>query len=131
MLRSILSVLGGFVITAACVMIGTIVTARLMLGTRSREDMMKMTPTPKYIAVNLVYSAAFAVLGGFLTAQFAGHDPIPHALVLAGLMFVLGLMSFLQGLKQKTPQGRGYSATLVILGPVSAILGGWLRSRCA
>jgi hypothetical protein len=128
MLRSILSVLAGFAAIAALIMPTTILSARLMLGTRSREDMMKMKPTPAFTAVNLAFSAAFGVLGGFLTAWIAGHAPLKHAGALAGLMFVMGIFTFLQNLKMKTSEGRGYSGTLVILGPACALLGGWLQS---
>ena len=128
MLRSILSVLAGFAAIAALIMPATIISARLMLGTRSREDMMKMKPTPAFTAVNLAFSAVFGVLGGFLTAWIAGHAPLKHALALAGLMFVMGIFSFLQNLKMKTSEGRGYGAMLIILGPACALLGGWLQS---
>ena len=128
MLRSILSVLAGFAAIAALIMPATIISARLMLGTRSREDMMKMKPTPAFTAVNLAFSVVFGVLGGFLTAWIAGHAPLKHALALAGLMFVMGIFSFLQNLKMKTSEGRGYGATLIILGPACALFGGWLQS---
>ena len=128
MLRSVLSVLAGFAATAALIMPATILSARLMLGTRSREDMMKMKPTPAFTAVNLTFSTVFAVGGGFLTAWIAGHAPLRHAGALAGLMFVMGLFSFLQNVKMKTSEGRGYSGTLVILGPTCALLGGYLQS---
>jgi hypothetical protein len=128
MLRSVLSVLAGFAAMAALIMAATILSARLMLGTRGRADLMKMKPTPAFMAVNLAYSAAFGVLGGFLTAWLAGRAPLPHALALAGLMFVMGIFSFLQNMKMKTSEGRGYGATLIILGPACALFGGWLRS---
>jgi hypothetical protein len=127
MLRSVLSVLAGFVAIAALIMAATILSARLMLGTRCREDMMKMKPTPAFTAVNLAFSAVFGVFGGFLTAWIAGRAPMRHALALAGLMFVMGIFSFLQNMKMKTSEGRGYGGTLVILGPVCALLGGWLQ----
>jgi len=130
MLRSILSILAGFAAMALLIMPATIISARLMLGTRSREDMMKIKPTPKFIAVNLVYSALFAGFGGWLTATLADHAKMKHAFALAGLMFAMGLFSFLQNLKLKTSEGRAYSGSLVILGPASALLGGWLQTRC-
>jgi len=130
MLRSILSVLAGFAAIAALVMPATIISARLMLGTRSREDMMKMKPTPAYTAVSLVFSAIAGVFGGWLTARIADHAPMRHVFGLAGFMFVMGLFSFAQNLKMKTAQGRWYGGTLVVLGPASAILGGWLCAAC-
>lgn len=129
MLRSILCILAGFAAMAALIMPATILSARLMLGTRSREDMMKMKPTPKFIAVNLVFSALFGVFGGWLTATLADHSKMKHVYALGGLMFVMGIFSFLQNVKMKTTEGRGYSGSLVILGPVAAILGGWLATH--
>ena len=128
MLRSILSVLAGFASMAVLVMVATIVAARLMLGTRGREDMMKMKPTPAFTAVNLGYSAAFAVVGGFLTARLAGHAPMNHALALAGLMFFMGIFSFFQSAGSNQP--KWYGLTLIVLGPACATLGGWLQQRC-
>ena len=127
MFRSIGSIIAGFVVIALLVMPMTIVTARIMLGTRSREDMMRMTPTPAYTVVNLAFSAVAGVCGGYLTGWLAGRAPLAHAAGLAAVMFVTGLGSFLQNVKGKTSQGRAYSGTLVILGPVSALIGGWLR----
>jgi len=127
MLRNVLAVLVGFFVMAALTMPATVLAARTMLGTRSREDMMRMTPTPPYLAVNLTFSALFAGLGGYVTSQ-VGRSFV-DVYVLAALMFVLGLVSARQNMQQKTSQGRWYSMTLVVLGPVSALIGGWLQSR--
>lgn len=125
MLRSVLSVLAGFASMTVLVMVATIVSARLMLGTRGREDMMKMKPTPAFTAVNLVYSGAFAVFGGFLTAAIAGRAPLNHALALAGLMFVMAIFSSIT--TRGSNQPKGYGVALMILGPAGAVLGGYLQ----
>jgi hypothetical protein len=128
MLRSILSVVAGFAVIMLLIMPATILSARIMLGTRSREDMMTMTPTPAYMSVNFAFSALFAVVGGYVAAWIAGRLPIQHAAGLAALMFLMGIVSFRQNLKMKTSQGRVYSGTLVVLGPICALIGGWLRA---
>ena len=128
MLRSVLSVLAGFAAMAVLIMVATIVASRLMLGTRGREEMMKAKPTRAFITVNLVYSAAFAIFGGFLTACIATHAPLKHALVLAGLMFFMGIFSFFQTAGSNQP--KWYGLTLVVLGPACAVLGGWLHQVC-
>ena len=128
MLRSVLSVIAGFAAIMLLVMPATILSARIMLGTRSRADMMTMTPTPAYMTVNLAFSALFAIVAGYLTAWIAGRSPMAHAAALAAVMFVMGIVSFRQNLKMKTSQGRSYSGTLVVLGPVCALIGGWLRA---
>lgn len=126
MLRSILSVLAGFAAMTGLVMAATIVSARLMLGIRGREEMMKVKPTPKFIAVNLVYSAAFAVLGGFLTAFVAGRAPLSHAFALAGLLLIMAIFSHFQAAKSNQPKWYGF--LLMLLGPACALLGGWLQA---
>lgn len=126
MLNSVLAVLGGFVAMTALIMIATIIAARVMLGTRGREDMMKMKPTPAFTAVNLIYSAAFAILGGFITARIAHHAPLQHALALAAVMFAMAVFSFF--LQRKSNEPRWYGVVLMILGPVCASLGGYLQT---
>ena len=56
MLRSVLSVIAGFAAIVVLVMISTILLARTMLGTRGREDMMKMKPTLPFTWASLVSS---------------------------------------------------------------------------
>jgi hypothetical protein len=129
MLRSVLAVLAGFFAMALLTMPATIIASRVMLGTKSREDMIRMTPTPPYLAVNLTFSALFAALGGYITSWIG--QSLLDVYVLAALMFVLGLVSARQNMQQKTSQGRWYGITLVILGPLSALVGGWLQSRSA
>src|SRR4051812_46933486 len=116
MLRNIVAVLAGFLAMMVLTMPATIVAARVMLGTRSREEMMRMTPTPSYLAVNLTFSAVFAALGGYITSQIGQSFTTVYAF--AALMFVAGFLSARQNERQKTSQGRRYSWTLVVLGPV-------------
>ena len=130
MFRSVLSVIAGFVAVAVLVMPATIISARLLLGVRGRQQMMTMKPTPGFITVNLVFSLVFAVFGGFLTALIAGRARMQHAGALAALMFVTGILSFLQNVKMKTSEGRVYSGSLVILGPTGALLGGYIQTLC-
>ena len=79
MLRSVLSVLAGFLSMMVLVMPFTVISARVMLGTRSREDMMKTPPTPAYVNLNLLFSGLAAALGGFVAGRVATHAPLAHA----------------------------------------------------
>jgi hypothetical protein len=126
MVRSILSVFAGFVLMAVLVMIATGLAAKMMLHAPDMRSAMKLKPTPAYLAVNLIYSGFFAMAGGFAAAILAGRAPVMHALALAALMFVLGLVSLFQNTDSQQP--RWYAVTLLVLGPVCAILGGYLQS---
>lgn len=120
MVRSIVGVIAGFVVMALLTMLATAVAAKAMLAGGGNPPL----PTRPYLAVNLAYSAAFAALGGYLSAVIAARAPVGHALVLAGLLLITGIYSF--ALNQPG-QPRWYAATLIGLGPLSALLGGYLR----
>ena len=126
MLRSVLSVLAGFFSMMVLVMPFTVISARIMLGTRSREDMMKTPPTPAYVNLNLAFSGLAGILGGFVAARVATHAPMIHSGTLAGFMAVFGFFAWRQDIEKKTAEGRRFGGTLVVLGPVCALLGGWL-----
>ncbi|HEX7937593.1 MAG TPA: hypothetical protein VF483_01305 [Gemmatimonadaceae bacterium] len=128
MLRSVLAILAGFLSMMVLVMPFTVITARVMLGTRTREDMMKTPPTPAYVNLNLLFSGLAAVLGGFVAGRVATHVPLGHAAVLATFMAVFGFVSWRVDIEKKTAEGRRFGGTLVVLGPVCALIGGWLAS---
>jgi len=129
MLRSVLSVLAGFFSGMVLIMPFTIISARIMLGAKSREDMMKTPPTPAYVNLNLVFNGLAAVLGGYVTARVADHSQFTHVIALASFMLVLGFVSWRVDIEKKTAEGRRFGGTLVVLGPLGALLGGWLAVR--
>jgi len=121
MVRSIVGVVAGFLAMALLTMIATAIAAKAMLAAGGDPP----RPTPPYLAVNLAYSAAFAVLAGYLSAVIAARAPVGHALVLAGLLLAMGILSFTLN---QPGQPRWYAATLIGLGPFGALLGGYLRA---
>ena len=125
MIHSILSVLAGFALLSVLIMIATVVACRLMLGVRGRQAMMNVKPTRAFIFVNLVYSAFFGVVGGFVTATIADHARFMHAVALAGLIFAMAVFSFFGS--ARSPQPKGYGVALMVLGPACAVLGGYLQ----
>ena len=124
MIRSILSVIVGYLTMAVLVAISTAVVARLMLpGVRVGQP---LQPTGAHMIINLSYSSLFAAAGGFVCSLIAGRYPLAHALALACLVAVLGLVFFLQS-SSAGPQPLWYSLTLLLLCPAGVILGGYVR----
>lgn len=124
MLRSVAAVAAGFALLALGVMIATRMAVGLMLPAPDAG------PTPAYLAVNLAYSAAFAVAAGYVTAKVAPSAPRAHALALAGVLLLLGVAAVGGTAAAGAPQDNQpvwYPYVMLVLGPAGAILGGMLR----
>lgn len=81
-------------------------------------------PTPAYLAINLVYSAAASAIGGYATASLAQARHSAHAMILALMILVVNVSGFFN---PQPGQERWYLAALIVLGPVSAVVGGRIR----
>ncbi|SRR5712692_5315526 len=121
--RSIAGVIAGFAVIAALTMLATFVAVKTLLPTAHGVSMPQ--PTATYLAVNLTYSALFAVLGGYVAATIAARAPLLHAVVLGGILLVMSIVSYVQNAAQ---QPRWYAVSLTALGPVCVIAGGYLRA---
>ena len=126
MIRSVLSILAGYVLMAVLIMVATVVSARLMLHVSGVDEMRTMKPTVTYMIVNLGYSGVFAVLGGFAAAALAKRAPLIHALILAVIMIGMGIALMFSNTGNEEPGW--YSRALLVLGPGGALLGGYLQS---
>jgi predicted MFS family arabinose efflux permease len=132
MLRSVLSVIEGYVVMAVVVMIGTIAaTAALVPGglaaMKNAKASPPITPSRNYLAANLLISLIGAILGGWVTARVAIYSPMIHVGILALLIVA---MSFLSARKQgSTGQPSWYPMTIAVLGIAGVLLGGVLAAR--
>ena len=125
MIRSILSVVVGYLTMAILVGVTTAVVAKLMLPAAAAGQLPQ--PTMPYMVINLVYSALFAAAGGFVCSLIAIRSPLAHALVLAALVALLGLVFFFQNYSASA-QPRWYSLSILVLCPLGVMAGGYLRS---
>lgn len=84
--------------------------------------------TTGLIAGSIAYGAVFAALGGLSAASIAGRKPLGHALVLAGLIALAGLVHpWLE--PGANPRWLDLSAVLVMA--PAAVAAGWARSKLA
>ena len=130
MFRSVAAVLGGLLTMIVLVAAATMASVALMGGGAAAGGM-PANPGSAYLAVNLVYSFAAAVAGGWLTARLAPSRPRLHVAVLAALMAMLSAvsMSQQQSAGASAQQSSGYLWTVAVLGILGVFLGGWLRTR--
>jgi hypothetical protein len=132
MLRSVLSVIEGYVVMAVVVMLGTLAaTAALVPGglaaMKNAQAGGTITPGRNYLAANLLISLIGAILGGWVTARVAIYSPMIHVGILALLIVVMSVAS---ARKQGTAgQPSWYPMTITVLGIAGVLLGGLLQAR--
>ena len=127
MLRSIGSVVLGYVVLALITIVGTSAAAALLLPRRPAAPQPGMPPplTTSYLAANLTLSTLAAVVGGYVTARMAPARPMVHVAVLALLIVALSILSSRSPMS--TGQPAWYKRILPLLGLVGAVVGGLLR----
>lgn len=130
MLRSVLAVAAGFAVTVLLVLVTTAVTGLAFgLPMTTSPGAPVTTPGVGYLAVNLLFAIVSALAGGWTTARLSVAHPMLHALVLAAIIFALGIM----GARTPQPgQPHWYPWTLALIGPVGILVGaGLVRRRAA
>jgi hypothetical protein len=119
-LRSILAVLAGYVATAVIVMAGTF-AAMAALGMT-----MTSTPTPPYLAANLLVSFAAAVVGGWVCARIAPARATAHGVALAAVFFLFAMLP-MGGAANGQPGW--YVPAIAAIGVVGVMAGALLEQR--
>jgi hypothetical protein len=120
--RAFLALLGGF---AAMAFVVGVITA-MLVKLAPRWVGQQGHPRTAYVLVNLGYSLAGAMLGGYITAWIARGNILAHVLALTLIMLLLAALSALQ---QRGQQPIWYQLLLVAVMPIGALLGGLLRLR--
>jgi hypothetical protein len=118
--RSFLAILAGFATMAVLVTLVTVAITKSLprlIGDPGH-------PRRRYLLLNLVYSAAFAISGGYVTAFIAKSDPLRNTMMLA---IVVLLLSGLSALQLRGQQPVIYQFALIILTPIAVLAGGLIR----
>jgi len=124
-MRSLLAVIVGFAAMAIAVIAATVVAMRLLYP--EAEPGLLPAPTTSWLAVNLVYSLAAAVLGGWLAAYLAPRAPFAHAVALAVVAVAMAVPGILSGGSPGQPDW--YPAVMAGLAVGGILLGGKLARR--
>lgn len=87
---------------------------------------MTTAPTSAQMTSLLAIKVVAGALAGYLTAALAASHRWQHALIFAALIFCVGLLGVLamRGMPRSS-----YTTYVLIISPLSIIVGGWLRSR--
>ena len=118
LLRSFLAVMAGFIVMSLAVFLLLIVAVNLM----HRQ--------PRgHLLVDVLCALVASVIGGFVTARFAPRHPFRHAAVLAGVMLIMGAISFVHPDAAAQQQATGFRILMTLLPPACALAGAALFLR--
>jgi peptidoglycan/LPS O-acetylase OafA/YrhL len=124
MLRSILSIVLGYVAMAVATMVATVLLCLAFGIPLNLSGSMLKVPAGFNIAL-LGASALCAALGGFIAASVARRSRRLHAIVLAAIVLVLGVAYAM--FKKNGPEPEWYLAALPVVGAVAVAGGGVLK----
>ena len=122
MLRNILAIIAGYV-----VLVGIIYAANFALQAVKPEwFLIGAPPAPAYLAVNIAYSFAAALVAGYLAAFVATPSKLHSVYVLAAVSLAMAILS---ATNADADQPRWYQVVRAIVMPSAVIAAGWLRVR--
>ena len=125
--RGIAAVAAGFLAMSMLVVATTLAVGRV-LAPEVAAGVEAGAVSTSYLTLNLLYSALFAVLGGYVTARLAVTRRWAHVLALAGVLAMFGAAGALAGDAQ-AGQPVWYAWAITALGVAGVLGGGALRLR--
>jgi hypothetical protein len=90
MLRSVLAVVAGFLVTTLLAVGADLALRALVPGAFSPDGRIERT---SLLLLALAYGAASAVVGAYVTGRLAPSRPVTHALVLGAIALALGILA--------------------------------------
>jgi hypothetical protein len=127
MLRSVFAVILGYLAAVLLVVAGLGLAGMLFLPPPGRPYGPGVSPA--YLIANVLVSIAAAVVGGLTAGIVARRSPILHASALAAIMFIVGIASMVASGGAAPGQPAWYPLAIAVIGPVGALVGGWLQQR--
>lgn len=119
--RSIAAIIAGYFLMAMVGFFLTTVLYKVFL-----PPLEPGTLPANYLLINLIGSSIAALIGGYLAAFGAGRAPLIHALILAGIVMTMSLLSISMnpGIVPKW-----YGITMSSMLPILVAIGGLIRRQ--
>lgn len=124
MLRSVGAIIAGYVTTV-------VLTIMIISGLGAVLPESLNSANTGWVIANIIYGAIVAGIGGYVTAFIAQKAELKHALILAGIMLVFGIMSFVAAMPtlEETGQPVWYYPVLMLTSTPAVVLGGYFRAQ--
>ena len=124
MLKSVLAIVAGWVLTVALVMLSMAVLAIIFYGGFAVDIPEGETMSSSFVFANLATSFIAAMAGGYLTAHLAPRAGLIHAGILAAINLVLSIPMVLAGALDSQPSW--YPLAIAIIGVIGVVDGAFI-----
>jgi len=130
-IRGLVAVIGGLAITRLLVqpLEVTLVNALAQQPLRTAGDFAAVLNSPPMMVARLLYTAVASILGGYVAARIAAHDPMRYTMVAAAFQAIVLVWGFAAGYALPTPIGM--RVALVVVSSLGILAGGAVRSAVA
>ena len=125
MLRSIISIMVGYIVVGFLTATTFAAVAYALLGGMPKQGQQPVTPSIPLQMALLAATALFAVAGGYAAALVARRAEVQHGLGLGALLLVLSASMFLPGHTEPL----WFKLVTIAMTVPMPVLGGWLRKR--
>ncbi len=129
MVRSVGAVVAGYAVMVILVMTGTLALMATMMpgGLQAMKSMREnpqasaaMTPTPRYLVMNLALALVAAIVGGWVTTRLAPRAPNGHLMALGAVVIAMGIVSAFMPGSERQPEW--YKFVIPLVGVVGIAL---------
>ena len=118
--------------SVGAVVAGFVAVFVLSVGTDQVLHVLKIYPPAgepmagALLALATAYRAVYTLLGGYIAARLAPHAPVRHALILALVGLVAGMLGVMANIARPELGPLWYSVAVAVTGPPCAWVGGVL-----
>ena len=130
-IRGLVAVIGALAVTRLLVqpLEITLVNALAQRPLHTAGDVAAVLNSPLMMAARLFYTGVAAILGGYVAARIAAHDPMRYTMVAAAFQAIVLIWGFAAGYALPTPVWMRMA--LVAVSALGILAGGAVRSAVA
>jgi len=130
-IRGLVAVIGALAVTRLLVqpLEITLVNALAQQPLNTPGDFAAVLNSPLMMAARPLYTGVAAILGGYVAARIAAHDPMRYTMVAAAFQAIVLIWGFAAGYALPTPIWMRFA--LVVVSTMGILAGGAVRSAVA
>lgn len=130
-IRGLVAVIGGLAVTRLLVQPLEITFVNALSGqpVQTASDFAAVLNSPSMMVARVLYTGVAAILGGYVTARIAIHDPVRYTMIAALFQAIVLVVGFAAGYALPTPLAM--QVALVVSSTLGILAGGAVRSAVA